>query len=44
MLWRNPAGRAELAEGLDLVKRVLARQELLKRLDAPEVSDISTPV
>ena len=35
---------AELAERLDFAERILARQEPLKRLDAPEVSDISTPV
>jgi len=35
---------AELAERLDFAERMLARQEPLKRLDAPEVSDISTPV
>ncbi|HEV8357682.1 MAG TPA: hypothetical protein VGQ17_13095 [Gemmatimonadales bacterium] len=35
---------AELAERLDFAERVLARQEPLKRLDAPDVSDVSTPV
>jgi len=29
---------------LDFAERMLARQEPLKRLNAPEVSDISTPV
>lgn len=35
---------AELAERLDFAERVLARHEPLKRLGAPEVSDVSTPV
>jgi hypothetical protein len=35
---------AELAERLDFAERVLARQEPLKRLDAPDVSNVSTPV
>ena len=35
---------AELAERLDFAERMLPRQESPKRLDAPQVSDISTPV
>lgn len=35
---------AELAERLDFAERVLARQGPTKRLEAPEMSDISTPV
>jgi hypothetical protein len=35
---------AELAERVDFAERVLARQEPQKRLEAPDMSDISTPV
>ena len=35
---------AELAERLDFAERVLARQRPLERLEAPEESDVTTPV